>query len=108
LTGEAEGSVKIYFGAGDTCECLATAPHSALVVFYQADVKLYGKTIPKTMATIQPLPIDQHKAHTQNLNKKHHLPGLRNNAKCRNLYVGRFSAQANHQRMFQTISQRRS
>lgn len=46
---ESDGSVKIYYGAADTCECLATAPLSELIAFCQDGVQLNGKSFPKNI-----------------------------------------------------------
>lgn len=46
LIPESDGSVKIYYGAADTCECLATAPMSELIAFCRDGVKLPEKSFP--------------------------------------------------------------
>ena len=53
---EADGSVKIYYGAADTCECLATAPLSELIAFCQAGARLPEKRFPRRLLPVSAPP----------------------------------------------------
>ncbi len=70
LIPEADGSVKIYYGAADTCECLATAELSELIAFCLAGTRPAEKHFPGRLIPVPAEPENEKNDATgQNMHK---------------------------------------